>query len=266
MFERFSLPSDWSALEKRVHGNLLYYKSNYLLIAAAISLWTLVTRPNVLLFVTLAYALWAYVLLVRRAPLRFGRTTLKPTQKLGLLVILTVVLLFLTGSTLSLLLCLAIALLLTLLHAMLRPLNTAARVNEAGMNVRMRFEAGMGGGNDDSAAQIDSLTDLLQAVLGKPRVLSSPTMGNPKNDALDVEGRSASSNTTYQDFGSGMSSMGGDASSMPAGADTPFSAAGQRYEGVNRRRGAEVAPTMPGGAPLPSVPSSALPRPAHVKA
>lgn len=95
----FSKPESLSDAALRVRKNYSYFRVNYLTAVAAVVAFSLITNPLSLLFLAALLAAWLFLYLFRPAdsPLvLFGRTY-SDRETLGILIVLSVVVIFLTS-------------------------------------------------------------------------------------------------------------------------------------------------------------------------
>jgi len=148
---RFRVPpiARLDKLTDAVWTNIIYYRTNYTLIAAVLALWAIFNRPIFLLALLVIAAGWLYVFVVRRFPITVQGRILQRQEKAGALAIASVVVLLLFGCLWATIWVAGFASLLVLLHAAFRPPNLKAKAARMGADARMRVSGLRGGGGSD---------------------------------------------------------------------------------------------------------------------
>merc|ERR1719183_2580932 len=85
-FETFKPPKkfDQNHVKDRAVTNLLYYRTNYILIGVLLSLYTLVMNPILTLILILTAAGGTYLVTVRKAPIIIGTRMMSAMEKGGI--------------------------------------------------------------------------------------------------------------------------------------------------------------------------------------
>ncbi|CAM9204396.1 unnamed protein product [Choristocarpus tenellus] len=113
----------WTQLDvkKRVFANVNFFKTNYLILCIACSLFYIITSPGLLVILLLSAVMFLYVFLSRRKPLVVGEIALGTREKLIASTIVCSVMLSFSGYIFTLQYSAIIGSLICLLHAVLRP-------------------------------------------------------------------------------------------------------------------------------------------------
>ncbi|KAM7527617.1 hypothetical protein LguiB_031027 [Lonicera macranthoides] len=95
----FSRPDSLTEATSRVRKNLSYFRVNYLTLLAAVLAFSLLSHPFSLLTIILLLAAWLFLYLFRPSdqPVVFFGRTFSDRETLGILIVLTVVVVFLTS-------------------------------------------------------------------------------------------------------------------------------------------------------------------------
>ena len=156
-FSRFSFPKpNWASYERRLAANVLYYRANYVFLALALCTWTLLRNFKATAVLALLALLWSYVTVLHRGGrLIIGRKPIavNSSQRLAALLAASAVLIFGSGTFLTLLYCASISAAAILLHATLRTATLKSTVHKFGVDMKARGIGGMkfGGGLDSDA-------------------------------------------------------------------------------------------------------------------
>ena len=118
--------------ERRVVSNVLYFKSNYALLALVLSVYSVVTRPRILFLTLPLLLLWIYVLAIRRKPIMLRGKTMTTIAKVAALVPFSFIVLALGGCVMQTMKLAALSIGAVLLHAALRPANIKTAFNKLG--------------------------------------------------------------------------------------------------------------------------------------
>jgi len=166
-YENRNAPSvcvNWELLEKRLTTNLVYYRTNYLVVFLLIAAATLFQNPFLLFIIV--FAMIGSVFFLSRDDSQ-DKTKIPQQQKFMICSIGTVALLYLTGTIISILIALLIFLILLIIHASLRTRHF--RSKSALLSSEFQFSIGMSQlkffsnkaafvGNDDDADDEDKQT------------------------------------------------------------------------------------------------------------
>jgi hypothetical protein len=272
MFERFSIPREWSTLETRVYTNLLYYKSNYVILSGALALWLTISMWRIPFSILLIVLIATYILGARRAPIQVGLRTATQTETYLALVLITVTVLWLTGVMYVLISWAALSLALAVLHATVRPTNMNAKITKLGTDIKMSVGRGQRSTweEDNVIAEMRTWADYFSAFRGTPRLRAVEMQSGTKRntDAADVEDNlgavaQPSALTPAYAMSHGDAQAGGSISSPFAYAGAADTAWQQASDGANqlglhqRKNGNQGGSTEEG--------ASKLPRPSHVR-
>jgi hypothetical protein len=290
-FGAFDLPKSWAALEKRAYSNVMYYRTNYLLLAAVLALWAFWSNWRMPFAFGLLLPLWMYVVGVRRQPVVIAARRLNAQQTTLGLVLASLMILYAAGALLSTVLIALLAGAVVFLHATLRPPTAYGRLNKLGSDMRAGIKSAFstGGGSDGDAGDADdddafvvrSVGEGLRAMLG----IGKRRRGGSGGGSAMGTGSTAAAAMAYPDGrtgkGKGKDGSGSGAGKGGLGGDVEGQAAFTGSSGNSSGFGAVPAgypapahypphggahPQHMGGAPGPSVPGmpvffDALPAP-----
>jgi len=271
-----------------VYSNVMYYRTNYLLLAAVLALWAFWSNWRMPFAFGLLLPLWMYVVGVRRQPVVIAARRLNAQQTTLGLVVASLVILYAAGALLSTVLIALLAGAVVFLHATLRPPTAFGRLNKLGSDMRAgiksAFSAGGSDGDagdaddDDDAFVVRSVGEGLRAMLGigkRRRGGSGSAMGTGSAAAAAMaypDGRTGKGKGKDGSSSAGKGSSGGDVEGQAA-----FSGSSGNSGGFGAVPAGYPAPAHypphggahlqhMGGAPGPSVPGmpvffDALPAP-----
>jgi hypothetical protein len=254
-FGAFDLPKSWAALEKRVYSNVMYYRTNYLLLAAVLALWAFWSNWRMPFAFGLLLPLWMYVVGVRRQPVVIAARRLNAQQTTLGLVVASLVILYAAGALLSTVLIALLAGAVVFLHATLRPPTAYGRLNKLGSDVRAGIKSAFStGGSDGDAGDADddedafvvrSVGEGLRAMLG----IGKRRRGGSRGGSSMGTGSAAAAATAYPDgrTGKGKGKDGGSgAGKGGSGGDVEGHAA------FNGSSGGSGFGAVPAGYPAPA--------------
>eukprot|EP00741_Cyanophora_paradoxa_P017290 tig00020961_g16700.t1 len=118
-------------LQKRVHMNLVYYRTNYLLIALALVALAFIRQPTFLIGLAFVSAAWFLALSTRKRAYRIGDKKITDQQLFTALGVVSFLVLWLTSAIFYLLTISLGTASIVLGHAVFRPVNLKARAEFA---------------------------------------------------------------------------------------------------------------------------------------
>jgi len=130
-FGNFKAPEFTSKiLEERVVTNLLYYRSNYVVLCFGILCLQILFSPIILLSFFLVFGVFAYLCHFHRSVLQIGDFKFDNTGKQYIAIGISAFVLIVTGTITSLLWTLIYSLFLCGLHLLFRPRNISSKANK----------------------------------------------------------------------------------------------------------------------------------------
>lgn len=132
-------PAQWDAkhLEQRVTTNFLYYRSNYLLICAAIIIFRIILSPLTLFSIILTVAVVGYITVMVKTPLIMGETVIDQQKKNWACVALSVIILGLSGTIAEMFWSIFIAVAVCLAHMLFRARSISSKMNKVQEEVKL---------------------------------------------------------------------------------------------------------------------------------
>ena len=255
-----SAQAGWPAFEMRVFSNLWYFRSNYILIALALSLYSILTNIKLLLAILLISLVCIYVFGLVQMPLNLGNgVMLSRMQTIAIVAFVSLLILWNLNALAPAIFALCLSTSVILLHAALRHANVKARLAKAAQDMRMQFGDKHDGENIGEAGA---------EILSRMGVFSSG--GAEAGEELDPEsgilGTKSPSNeersSIYDDVQSDLD-HGSSASSTASSSATAAATAAAVSSAMMRARRQQQNPQQT-NAPVSTTPiisPSALPRP-----
>lgn len=126
-------PPKWTPkdIEQRMTANMLFYRSNYLMIVAAIFALRIIFAPVLFLCIVLCAALSVYLIAIHKAPIVIGTYRVDAKTKSIACGIFSFIFLTLCGALEHLLWGLIISILFCGLHMMFKPRSVSSNANKA---------------------------------------------------------------------------------------------------------------------------------------
>jgi hypothetical protein len=118
-------------LEQRIMTNVLYYRSNYLALCGGVLILQILFAPMILVSAAVIFALFVYLTQIHKGSFRIGDFILDNTGKRYMLVILSVFILFISGTALKILWAILYSIILCGVHLIFRPRNVQSKANRA---------------------------------------------------------------------------------------------------------------------------------------
>lgn len=148
-----SQQAGWPAFEMRIFSNLWYFRSNYIVIALALSIYTIFTNIKLLLAILLISLICIYVFGLMQMPLNLGNgVVLSRMQTIAAVAFISLLILWNLSALAPAIFALCLSTSVILLHAALRHANVKARIAKAAQDLRMQF-----GGNKDVDGEVGEL-------------------------------------------------------------------------------------------------------------
>jgi len=143
----------WPAFEMRIFSNLWYFRSNYIVIALALSIYTIFTNIKLLLAILLISLICIYVFGLMQMPLNLGNgVVLSRMQTIAAVAFISLLILWNLSALAPAIFALCLSTSVILLHAALRHANVKARIAKAAQDIRMQF-----GGNKDEDGEVGEM-------------------------------------------------------------------------------------------------------------
>jgi hypothetical protein len=122
MFDYHSvgLPRGVSAAFSRIKTNIVYFQTNYAIVALIVLFLSLIQHPISLIVFTVLIFVWVFLYFLRDEPIKVFGYQIDDRTVLGVLSVITVLLLFLTGATFNIIGALLVGAVLVLIHAAFR--------------------------------------------------------------------------------------------------------------------------------------------------
>jgi hypothetical protein len=137
-------------LEQRITTNFFHYRSNYILICAAVSSFQLLFSPTLLLSLVLVFSFCTYFLIIHKKSIIIGDLQIDATGKQICCLVLSIVLLAVTGTLERLIWTILYCLTICLLHMIFRPRSVTSKSDKLYEELKMNGFTWYGGGGNDA--------------------------------------------------------------------------------------------------------------------
>lgn len=118
-------------LEQRIVTNMLYYRSNYVALCGGVLVLQVLFAPMILVSVAVIFTMYAYLTQVHKGSFRIGDLVLDNTGKRYMFFILSILILFISGTVYKMLWAIIYSIILCGAHMVFRPRNVQSKANRA---------------------------------------------------------------------------------------------------------------------------------------
>jgi hypothetical protein len=118
-------------IEQRMTTNILYYRTNYLIIAAIISILRILFSPFLIITLLICCSFTFYAKYILKAPLKIGEITINEEQKNLSIVGINVLTLLVMGALVEIIWMFIYSATICLFHMLLRPRSVSAKTNKS---------------------------------------------------------------------------------------------------------------------------------------
>lgn len=118
-------------LEQRLMTNLLYYRSNYLALCGGVLILQVLFAPMILVSVGVIFAVYTYLTQVHKGAFRIGDFVLDNTGKRYMFLVLSALILFVSGTVYKILWAIIYSIMICGVHMIFRPRNVQSKANRA---------------------------------------------------------------------------------------------------------------------------------------
>lgn len=209
-------PAHWDAktIEQRVSTNMLYYRSNYLVICGVILALRILFAPFIIMSLILVAALFGYVRVFSKGPITIGELRLDETKQMQITIATSLIFLGLVGTLQALFWVILLCICVCSAHMLFRARSISSKLNRTQEEVKLSMHrhmaaSGSGSGSVDSAALLgeddgdnSSLKDFLSSathMFSSIANTASTAAVNVSASATATAGGSGGSTTTESD-------------------------------------------------------------------
>ena len=173
-------------IEQRMVTNMLYYRTNYLMIILAICIIKIIFSPSLLITLILCSAFTFYAKYMLKAPIKAGEVVINEDQKNVGIIGINVLTLLIMGALVEICWMFLYSFIICILHMTMRPRNVGSKTNktyeELKLSTGLYSMFGIGGQLNGDASNKESSRDPENPTNDEP---SEPTLnGYPNTESM----------------------------------------------------------------------------------